>query len=110
MIGAGPIGLGTMEFARIAGATVIALDIDNERLLVCKDRLNFVNTINATAPDVSQQLMTLTNGDMPNVIIDATGNLNALNIWPMVEGIFWWACKKVTYLLVTRNFIKWKQR
>ena len=32
VIGAGPIGLGTMEFARIAGATVIALDINEQRL------------------------------------------------------------------------------
>ena len=28
VIGAGPIGLGTMEFARIAGGKVIALDIN----------------------------------------------------------------------------------
>ena len=32
VIGAGPIGLGTMEFARIAGAQVIALDINEQRL------------------------------------------------------------------------------
>lgn len=32
VIGAGPIGLGTMEFARIAGGEVIALDINAQRL------------------------------------------------------------------------------
>lgn len=79
VIGAGPIGLGTMEFARIAGAEVIALDIHNERLRFCRERLNFINTINAKDADVLQQLMLLTNGDMPGVVIDATGNLNAIN-------------------------------
>ena len=32
VIGAGPIGLGTMEFARIAGAQVIALDVNDQLL------------------------------------------------------------------------------
>ena len=32
VFGAGPIDLGAMEFARIAGAKVIALDINNKRL------------------------------------------------------------------------------
>src|SRR4030095_3917974 len=39
VIGAGPIGLGTMEFARIAGANVIALDINEKRLQFCKERI-----------------------------------------------------------------------
>jgi 2-desacetyl-2-hydroxyethyl bacteriochlorophyllide A dehydrogenase len=79
VIGAGPIGLGTMEFARIAGAKVIALDINELKLKFCKDKLEIPYTINALAPDVVSQLMELTNGDMPTVIIDATGNLKAIN-------------------------------
>lgn len=79
VIGAGPIGLGTMEFARIAGGEVIALDIDNQRLRFCRDRLKFSNTINASDQDVFEQLISLTNGDMPGVVIDATGNLHAIN-------------------------------
>lgn len=47
VIGAGPIGLGTMEFARIAGAKVIALDINEHRLQFCKDKLGVTHTINA---------------------------------------------------------------
>lgn len=39
VIGAGPIGLGTMEFARIAGGKVIALDINIDRLKFCKESL-----------------------------------------------------------------------
>ncbi len=79
VIGAGPIGLGTMEFARIAGAQVIAMDINEQRLQFCKDRLGVAHTINATAPHVVEQLKAITNGDMPTVVIDATGNLKAIN-------------------------------
>ncbi|MFC0772179.1 zinc-binding alcohol dehydrogenase family protein [Terrimonas alba] len=79
VIGAGPIGLGTMEFARIAGGKVIALDVNNERLKFCKERLKVEHAINAMDADVVQQLKTITNGDMPTVVIDATGNLKAIN-------------------------------
>ena len=79
VIGAGPIGLGTMEFARIAGGKVIALDINNDRLKFCKEKLKVEHTINAMDPDVVQQLSSITNGDMPTVVIDATGNLKAIN-------------------------------
>jgi len=79
IVGAGPIGLGTMEFARVAGANAIALDTNDKRLQFCKDELHVSHTINARSPDVTQQLMNITNGDMPTVVIDATGNLNAIN-------------------------------
>ena len=79
VVGAGPIGLGTMEFARIAGAHVIALDINDQRLKFCKDKLKVTHTVNALAPDVMEQLKAITNGDMPTVVIDATGNLKAIN-------------------------------
>ena len=39
IVGAGPIGLGSMEFARIAGAKVIALDVNSQRLQFCKEKL-----------------------------------------------------------------------
>jgi 2-desacetyl-2-hydroxyethyl bacteriochlorophyllide A dehydrogenase len=79
VIGAGPIGLSTIEFARIAGAQVIALDINDGRLKFCKDKLNVPYTINALSPDVMEQLREITGGDMPAVVIDATGNQKAIN-------------------------------
>ncbi|MBC7827996.1 MAG: zinc-binding alcohol dehydrogenase family protein [Chitinophagaceae bacterium] len=79
VVGAGPIGLGTMEFAAIAGAKVIALDINDSRLQFCKEKLKVEHTVNALSEDVSKQLNEITNGDMPTVVIDATGNLNAIN-------------------------------
>jgi threonine dehydrogenase-like Zn-dependent dehydrogenase len=79
VIGAGPIGLGTMEFARIAGGKVIALDINDQRLQFCKDKLKVGYTVNAFSPNVTEQLMDITNRDMPTVVIDATGSLKAIN-------------------------------
>jgi 2-desacetyl-2-hydroxyethyl bacteriochlorophyllide A dehydrogenase len=79
VIGAGPIGLGTMEFARIAGAQVIAMDINEQRLQFCKEQLKIEFTVNALLPDAEEKIRSITNADMPTVVIDCTGNLHAIN-------------------------------
>lgn len=79
VIGAGPIGLGTLEFARIAGATVIAMDINEQRLQFCRDKIGVPYTINSAAENTALKLKEITDGDMPTVIIDASGNLKAIN-------------------------------
>ena len=79
VVGAGPIGLGTMEFARIAGATVVALDVNDSRLKFCRERIMVNHTINAATENVLERLSEITNGDMPTIVIDATGNLHAIN-------------------------------
>ena len=77
--GAGPIGLAAMEFARIAGAQVIASDVNEARLQFCKSKLNIPFTINAGTENVIARLREITGGDMPTVVIDATGNQQAIN-------------------------------
>jgi 2-desacetyl-2-hydroxyethyl bacteriochlorophyllide A dehydrogenase len=77
--GAGPIGLGIMEFARIAGGNVIALDINQQRLSFCKEKLKVPHIVDALSADVKEQLQQITKGDMPAAIIDATGSLKAVN-------------------------------
>ncbi len=79
VVGAGPIGLGIMEFARLAGGTVIALDLNETRLAFCREKLTIPHTINAASADVTDQLQAITNGDMPTVVMDATGSLRAIN-------------------------------
>lgn len=79
IIGAGPIGLGLMEFARIAGANVIAMDVNLQRLSFCSEKLKVPFIINAAEEDPVMRLKEITNGDMPTVVIDATGNLKAIN-------------------------------
>ncbi len=39
VVGAGPIGLGDMEAARIAGGEVIAMDINEGRLRFCRGEI-----------------------------------------------------------------------
>jgi 2-desacetyl-2-hydroxyethyl bacteriochlorophyllide A dehydrogenase len=79
IIGAGPIGLGLMEFARIAGGNVIALDINKQRLEFCSGMLGVPHVINASTEDVILRLKEITNNDMPTVVVDATGNRKAIN-------------------------------
>jgi len=79
VVGAGPIGLGTMEFVRAAGANVIALDTNTDRLRFCKETLKVEHVINALNDDVIEKLKAITKGDMPTVVMDATGNLKAIN-------------------------------
>jgi 2-desacetyl-2-hydroxyethyl bacteriochlorophyllide A dehydrogenase len=80
VIGAGPIGLATMEFARIAGGRVIALDINDKRLAFCKSNRKAEYTVEAGTPGVERQLREITGGDMPTAVIDATGSLKAINL------------------------------
>jgi len=79
VIGAGPIGLGSLAFAGIAGAQVIVMDINDDRLRFCREEFKIKHTINALNDDVTEALMKITNGSMPTVVIDATGNQKAIN-------------------------------
>ena len=79
VIGAGPIGLTAVEFAKIAGGKVIAIDTIESRLNFCKQVLKADHTINALDGEALSQIQRITNGDMPQVVIDATGNKKAIN-------------------------------
>ena len=79
VVGAGPIGLGIAEFARIAGGNVIMMDVNEARLNFCKEKLGVKYTVNSLTDDALIKLKEITNGDMPTVVIDATGNLKAIN-------------------------------
>lgn len=77
VIGAGPIGLGTMEFARLAGGKVIAMDVNAQRLTFCKQQLGVEHIVNALEQPM-EALKEITDGDMPTVVIDATGSGKAI--------------------------------
>ena len=79
VVGAGPIGLGIIQFAQIAGAEVIVMDINEDRLSFCKDYLGVKHLINPLKGVSAEQISQITNGDMVGVVIDATGNLRAIN-------------------------------
>lgn len=77
--GAGPIGLGVIELARIAGAQVIVTDVQANRLAFCRQYGLADHVIDAGRQNVLDELRRITSGDMPSVVIDATGNRNAIN-------------------------------
>ncbi|WP_172251075.1 zinc-binding alcohol dehydrogenase family protein [Saccharibacillus deserti] len=72
VIGAGPIGLGVMILARHAGANVIAMDINEERLAFCRSWAGVEHTL--AADGAPRRLEELTGGELAPVVIDATGN------------------------------------
>lgn len=79
VMGAGPIGLAVMEFARIRGAQVIAMDTKVFRLEYCKTVLGLPYIIQAGAEDVMERILEITHGDLSAVVIDASGNKQAIN-------------------------------
>ncbi len=83
VIGAGPIGLSAVEFARLSGAKTIVMDMVDSRLQFVREKLNVPHTIQAGSGDEIKQLEALTDGNLADVVIDATGSnrsmANALN-------------------------------
>jgi 2-desacetyl-2-hydroxyethyl bacteriochlorophyllide A dehydrogenase len=73
VIGAGPIGLSVIQFAIVTGATLVVMDVSEPRLAFCRDRLGVKHTIVA-GPDVAAQLRAIGGGELPTIVIDATGN------------------------------------
>lgn len=80
VLGAGPIGLSVIQFALAAGARVIVVDVNAERLAFCRERLGVAadDTIDARGTDASSRLRELTDGDLPTAIFDATGNAKSM--------------------------------
>jgi threonine dehydrogenase-like Zn-dependent dehydrogenase len=63
-----------MQFAIEAGAQVIVLDINAQRLEFCRSRLGVRYTIDASRENALEALAELTAGDLPTAVFDATGN------------------------------------
>lgn len=80
VIGAGPIGLSTMEFIRLTGAKTIVLDLNERRLDFCKQVMRVDHTLVAKGDGSElEQLKTITNGNLPAVVIDATGSNKSMS-------------------------------
>jgi alcohol dehydrogenase len=73
VIGAGPIGLSSIVFAKLTGARVIVLDVNPQRLEFCKKTMGVDETVVAS-DRVVEELRRLTDGALPDVVIDATGS------------------------------------
>ena len=73
IIGAGPIGLATLEFVKLSGAKPIVLDVNEQRLAFCREVMGVTDTVRLTE-QVEQDLRARTDGHLSDVVIDATGS------------------------------------
>jgi 2-desacetyl-2-hydroxyethyl bacteriochlorophyllide A dehydrogenase len=77
VIGAGPIGLGAMTFARLLGANVIAMDVNPARLAFSREVVEIEHQVNVHDESLAQ-LEQLLGGELPSVVFDATGSLGSM--------------------------------
>ncbi|MDX8465000.1 zinc-binding alcohol dehydrogenase family protein [Mesorhizobium sp. VK23B] len=77
VIGAGPIGLGTALFARIAGLDVSLLDMSTERLDFAESELGFAALDGSKTP-AADLVRQATGGEGFDIVFDATGNTQSV--------------------------------
>ena len=73
VIGCGMVGIGAILRSHLRGATVIAMDVDDEKLALVRT-LGITHTINSRTEDVHSRLAEITQGFMPDVVIEAVGS------------------------------------
>jgi 2-desacetyl-2-hydroxyethyl bacteriochlorophyllide A dehydrogenase len=76
VIGAGPIGLSVIQFALVSGATLAVMDVSEARLAFCRGQLGVAHTL--TPAESPARLKEVGGGDLPTVVIDATGNAKSM--------------------------------
>ena len=75
IIGAGPIGLSAIEFARLTGAKTIVMDINSQRLQFVRETMGVPDTILVTGDGGElKRIEEITGGNFADVVIDATGS------------------------------------
>ncbi|MSU36947.1 MAG: zinc-binding alcohol dehydrogenase family protein [Pedosphaera sp.] len=84
VIGAGPIGLSVIEFAKLSGAKTFVMDLNEQRLDFVRTKMGVVDTILSKGDGSElEALRRLTQGALAQVVVDATGSnksmANAMN-------------------------------
>ncbi|MDX1963346.1 MAG: zinc-binding alcohol dehydrogenase family protein [Pirellulales bacterium] len=75
LLGAGPIGLAALEFVKLSGARPIVMDLSPNRLDFVRQHMGVADTILAQGTEAdSAAVAELTNGQLADVVIDATGS------------------------------------
>ena len=77
VIGAGPIGLSIIEFAQLAGARVIAIEVSKSRIRFCRQQMGIELCIDG-AGDALLELRTALSGELPTTVFDATGSARSM--------------------------------
>jgi 2-desacetyl-2-hydroxyethyl bacteriochlorophyllide A dehydrogenase len=80
VIGAGPIGLSVVEFAKLSGARTMVMDMNADRLRFVRDRLKVPDTLEARGDGSDEaRLQELIGGRLADVVIDATGSNKSMS-------------------------------
>ena len=73
VIGCGMVGMGAVVRAALRGATVIAADLDDEKLALARE-MGAAYVVNTATEDVHARLQEITGGVGPDVVIEAVGS------------------------------------
>jgi threonine dehydrogenase-like Zn-dependent dehydrogenase len=73
ILGCGGVGLGAIAASHFAGAKTIAVDLDEEKLLLAR-KAGAQHAINTSEVSLHKELQALTDGKGPDVVIEAVGN------------------------------------
>jgi 2-desacetyl-2-hydroxyethyl bacteriochlorophyllide A dehydrogenase len=92
--GSGPIGIACALFAKLRGGEVAVIDSRPERLALCRDKLGIPHVLEL-GTDLQANLLSVSGGEMFDVVFDATGNPQAM------EKGFSYVAHGGTYVLVS---------
>jgi threonine dehydrogenase-like Zn-dependent dehydrogenase len=73
VLGCGGVGLGAIAASHFTGATTIAVDLDEEKLRIAK-KAGAEHIVNSAVGSLHEQLLELTAGRGPDVIVEAVGH------------------------------------
>ncbi|WCM89461.1 zinc-binding alcohol dehydrogenase family protein [Acidovorax sp. NCPPB 3576] len=94
VVGAGPIGMAAMIFAKLRGAEVTAIDGRQDRVAFCQRELGVAHAV-ALGEGDEAQLSAATGGEFYDQVFDATGNAKA------IERGFGFVAHGGTYVLIS---------
>lgn len=102
VIGAGPIGLSAIEFAKLSGARTIVLDTNPVRLEFVREQMKVPDTIQldiANRDAALSELASRTSGQLADVVVDATGSHQSMG-----ESLAYSAIRgRVVYVGITQQ-------
>jgi 2-desacetyl-2-hydroxyethyl bacteriochlorophyllide A dehydrogenase len=78
IIGTGPIGLATLEFVKLTGAKTAVADLNQQRLDFCRRQMHVEHVLQPSS-NFENQLYEIFAGNLPDVVIDATGNPQSMS-------------------------------
>ncbi len=80
VVGAGPIGLSVIEFAKLADVQLIVMDMNPDRLKFCRDVMGVPHTVQFQGDGSElERLRQIAEGNLPTIAIDATGNKQSMS-------------------------------